>query len=118
MIRQGDVFWLDLGTPLGSRPGYRHPHVVVQNNVFNQSAIATTVVCSITSNLARGNSPGNVRLNKGEANLSKPSIVNVSQVWTIDKQMLVEKIGSLSKQRISQVLAGIHLLLDERELED
>lgn len=67
VIRQGEVFWIDLGEPRGSAPGYRHPHVVVQNNLFNQSRINTSVVCAITSNLARATAPGNVLLRKGEA---------------------------------------------------
>ncbi|MBI2859327.1 MAG: type II toxin-antitoxin system PemK/MazF family toxin, partial [Chloroflexi bacterium] len=67
VIDQGDVFWVDLGEPTGSGPAYRHPHVVVQNNVFNKSGIQTVVVCSLTSNLRRAASPGNVLLEKGEA---------------------------------------------------
>lgn len=115
MIRQGDVWWLDLGEPSGSAPGYRHPHVVVQNDVFNASRIATTVVCALTSNLQRAGAPGNVVLEKGEANLPKKSVVNVSQVVSVDKEDLTEKIGSLSPQRLSDVLHGLYLLLEPRE---
>ena len=79
-IRQGDIYWIDLGDPEGSEPGYRHPHVVVQNNVFNKSRINTIVVCALTSNLKRAEVPGNVLLKKGEANLKKDSVVNISQV--------------------------------------
>lgn len=117
MINQGDVFWVDLGEPGGSEPGYRHPHVVIQNNVFNKSKINTVVVCVITSNLKRAEAPGNVLLEKGESNLSKQSVVNVSQIFTVDKQDLEDRIGSLSKQRIQQILNGIRLLMEPRDIE-
>jgi len=115
-IRQGDVFWIDLGDPSGSEPGYLHPHVVVQNNLFNASRIHTVVVCVITSNLKRARAPGNVRLQKGEANLSKTSVVNVSQIFTVDKRELVEKIGTLSPRRVRQILDGIRLVLEPRDV--
>ena len=73
MIRQGEIYWLDVGEPRGLEPGYRHPYLVVQNNLFNAGRITTVVVCSLTSNLRRAASPGNVQLRKGEANLSKKS---------------------------------------------
>ena len=117
VIRQGDVFWVDLGEPSGSSPGYRHPHVVIQNNIFNKSRINTVVVCVITSNLKRAAAPGNVLLEKGEANLPKQSVVNVSQIFTVDKQDLAERIGTLSLQRIQQILAGINLVLEPRDIE-
>ena len=117
VIRQGDVFWVDLGRPTGSEPGYRHPHVVVQNNVFNQSRINTVVVCTLTSNLRRGRAPGNVMLQKGEANLPKRSVVNISQLYTVDKRALSEKIGTLSKERIDQIVSGVRLLIEPREIE-
>ncbi len=96
VILQGDVFWFDLGRPLGSEPGFRRPYVVVQNDVFNASRIQTTVLCAITSNLDRAKAPGNVLLRKGEANLIRASVVNVSQVVTADKSSLRDKIGTLS----------------------
>lgn len=115
VINQGDVFWIASGESDGSELGYRHPHVVIQNNVFNQSRIRTTVVCALASNLKRANAPGNVLLEQGEANLSKPSVVNVSQLFTVDKEQLGEYIGSLSPRRIQQILAGIYLVLEPRE---
>ena len=117
MIRQGDVFWVDLGAASGSGPGLRHPYVVVQNDVFNASRIETVVVCSLTSKLKRAQAPGNVLLEEGEANLPKPSVVNVSQLYTLDKSELVEKIGSLERQRVQEILGGIYLLLEPREVE-
>lgn len=117
VINQGDIFWVALGDPSGSAPGYLHPHVVVQNNIFNHSRINTTVVCALTSNLKRAEAPGNVLLPKGEANLPKRSVVNISQIVTVDKNDLVEKIGTLSRQRIEDVLEGVHLLIDSLEVE-
>ncbi len=116
VINQGDIFWIDFGQPSGSEPAYRHPHVVIQNNLFNRSRINTVVVCSLTSNLQRAKSPGNVLLKKGEANLPKSSVVNVTQIFTVDKADLEEKIGSLSRERITQVLAGIELLITPRDI--
>ena len=115
-IRQGDVFWIDLGEPEGSEPGYRHPHVVVQNNVFNRSRINTVVVCALTSNLKRAVVPGNVLLTKGEANLRKDSVVNISQIVTVDKTDLVERIGTLSPPRLKQIIEGIRLLIEPKEV--
>ena len=86
--------------------------MVVQNDIFNRSAIATSVVCLITSNLSRANAPGNVLLKKGEANLSKASVVNVSQILTIDKAELVEYTGKLSVTAAGSVRDGLHLLFD------
>ncbi len=112
MISQGDVFWVELGPPSGSAPGYRHPHVVIQNNVFNRSRISTVVVCSVTSNLTFGASPVNVTLKKGEARLHKRSVVNISQIFTVDKTDLVKRIGALSPKRTTEVLAGVRLLME------
>lgn len=116
VIAQGDVFWLDTGPPRGSGPGFRRPHVVVQNDIFNASRIQTTVLCAVTSNLTRAKAPGNLLLRKGEANLPRPSVVNVSQVVTVDKSILREKIGTLSRQRVQEIVAGLRLVLEPREL--
>ena len=117
VINQGDVFWVELGEPEGSAPGYTHPYVVIQNNVFNQSRINTVVVCALTSNLKRAGAPGNVLLDAGEANLPKQSVVLVSQIFTVDKAQLRDYIGSLPKRRIRQLLAGVQLLTEPREVE-
>ena len=116
VINQGDVFWIDFSAPNGSEPGYRHPHVVIQNNLFNRSRINTVVICTLTSNLKRANAPGNVILKKGEANLPKKSVVNISQLFTVNKSDLSEKIGTLSKDRFLQVLQGIKLLTEPKEV--
>jgi mRNA interferase MazF len=115
-IKQGDLFWVDLGVPKGSGPGYRHPHVVIQNNVFNESKIDTVVVCALTSNLKRAKAPGNVLIQKGEGNLKKDSVVNISQIITVDKSDLIERIGSLSPSRVKEIIEGVQLLIEPREL--
>jgi mRNA interferase MazF len=118
VVKQGDVFWIDFGEPSGSEPGYRHPHVVIQNNVFNRSRLSTVVVCALTSTLKRAKAPGNVLLVKYEANQPKQSVVNISQIFTVNKSDLVEKIGSLSRERIYQILEGIQVLTEPRDIEE
>jgi mRNA interferase MazF len=117
VINHGDIYWVDLEEPAGSEPGYRHPHVVVQNNLFNNSQIRTVVVCALTSNLKRANAPGNVLLDRKETNLPKPSVVNVSQIFTVDQMQLSEYVGTLPPQRVRQILNGIKLVLEPREAE-
>ncbi len=111
-IRQGDVYWIDFGPPKGSAPADRHPCVVVQSDNFNQSLISTTIVCLITSNLRHALAPGNVALRKGDAHLPKASVVNVSQVVTVDKTELVERIGKLPSATIDLIRGGLQLLFD------
>lgn len=118
VIHQGEVFGIDLGEPSESAPGYRRPFVVIQNNVFNFSRINTVVVCALTSNLKLAQAPGNVLLNKGEANLPKQSVINVSQIFTVDKHGLEERIGALSQRRIHQILDGIRLLTEPRDVDE
>lgn len=118
VINQGDVFWVDLGEPSGSEPGYRHPHMVIQNNVFNRSRISTVVMCALTSNLRRARAPGNVLLEKGEANLPRQSVVNVSQIFTVDKRDLEERIGTLSHGRTRQILDGVRLVIEPRDVDE
>ena len=115
VISQGDIYWINLEEPAGSEPGFRHPHVVIQNNLFNRSRIDTVVVCLLTSNLRLAKAPGNVLLEKGEGNLAKQSVVNISQIYTVDKSDLVEWIGALSENRVRQILDGVRLLTEPRD---
>ncbi len=117
VVKQGEIYWIDLGEPSGSEPGYRHPHIVIQNNVFNSSKINTAVICSLTTNLKRADAPGNVLLKKGEANLPKDCVVNISQLFTINKSELVDKIGQVTKIRFSEIYQGIKLLIEPREID-
>jgi mRNA interferase MazF len=116
VISQGDINWVDLDEPSGSEPGYKHPHVVIQNNVFNASKINTVIVCALTSNIKRAQAPGNVFLEQNEANLPKQSVVLVSQVFTVNKSQLGEFIGRVSEPRVRQILDGIALLTEPRDL--
>ena len=111
MIRQGDVYWLDFGPVQGSAPAGRRPALVVQHDRFNRSAISTTVVAAVTSNLRLGAMPGNVRLRRGEAGLPRASVVNVSQIRTIDRIRLVDRVGVLGVNRLRDVLRGLALVL-------
>ena len=109
MIRQGELYWTTFAGD-GSEPRGRRPALVVQDDRFNRTPIATTVVAAITSNLRWADAPGNVRLRKGEAKIPKASVVNVTQLKTIDKAKLVERIGILDRDRMAQVLDGIALV--------
>jgi mRNA interferase MazF len=112
VVRQGEIYWIDFGAGVGSAPSRRHPCVVVQSDLFNRSRIMTTVVCLITSNLARAEAPGNVLLEEGDSNLNKPSVVNVSQVLTVDKSELSEPAGRLPTIKVDAIRRGLHLLFD------
>ncbi len=107
VIHRGDLFWLEPDESRGSIPGFPHPHVVVQEDVFNRSRIRTVIVCALSSNLKRRSEPGNVVLDPGEGNLEKQSIVIVSQVSAVDKDRLGDYIGALSNERVEQILAGM-----------
>ena len=106
-IDRGDVFWVSPGGPDGPASGYAHPHVVVQDDLFNHSRVETVVVCALTSNLHRARWPGNVLLEAGEAGLPRQSVVVVSQISSVDKTRLREKIGSLSGARVDQILSSL-----------
>lgn len=106
-IHRGDVFWIEPDESRGSVPGSPHPHVVIQDDVFNRSRISTVIVCALTSNLKRANEPGNVLLDVGEGNLTRQSVVVVSQVSSVYKSRLGELIGALSDERVEQILAGM-----------
>jgi mRNA interferase MazF len=95
VIHQGDVYWVTFSGGRGSEPWGRRPALVLQHDRFNDTRLNTVVVLAITSNLRYATLPGNVRLRKGEANLPKPCVVNVTQVQTVDRTYLQEKIGTL-----------------------
>jgi len=109
VISQGDVFWLTLGG-LGSEQRGRRPVVVVQHDRYNRSAISTTVVAAVTSNLRLAAMPGNVRLSKGEGGLPRASVINVTQLATLDKSRLSERGGKLATRRVQSILDGLGLV--------
>jgi mRNA interferase MazF len=110
-MKRGEVWWASLPTPTGSGPGFRRPVVVVQSNPFNQSRIATVIVAIVTSNLALAEAPGNVRIGKAESGLAKPSVVNVSQVVTLDRALLTQRVRGLPADTMRQVDEGLRLAL-------
>jgi mRNA interferase MazF len=107
IIQRGDIFWIAPDPSAAAADSYAHPHVVVQDDVFNHSRIDTIVVCALTSNLHRATEPGNVLLDVGEGNLPKQSVVVVSQIASVQKARLGERIGALSQARVEQVLTGL-----------
>lgn len=110
VVNRGDLFWIAADESRGSIPGYPHPHLVVQDDVFNHSRISTVVVCALSTNMNRASEPGNVLLDPGEGGLSRQSVVVVSQVSSLYKTRLGERIGALSDARVEQVLAGLRFL--------
>ena len=111
MIRRGDIWWAALGRPFGSAPGYRRPVVVLQTEDFNDSPIRTVIVAAITSNLELAAAPGNVLCRRRDSGLSKNSVVNVSQVATIDKRALLSRAGTLTAAKLALVEDGLRLVL-------
>lgn len=111
MIGQGDVWWADLPDPRGSAPGFRRPVVVVQGDAFNRSRIATVICVPLTSNTAWAEAPGNVLLRRRSTGLDRDSVANVSQVVTLDRTVLSERVGKLSSAKLDLVLAGIDVVL-------
>jgi mRNA interferase MazF len=109
-INRGDIYWIAPDDARGPAPSYSHPHVVVQDDVFNHSRVSTVVVCALTTNLTKATEPGNVLLEPNEGDLPKQSVVVVSQISSVDKCRLGERIGSLSDARVEQVLAGLRFL--------
>jgi mRNA interferase MazF len=110
VVSQGDIYWVRLDNPEDVEPGIAHPHVVVQENVFNHSRLTTVVACALTSNIGRVSVPGNLLLEAGEGNLPRQSVVEVSKVSTVEKTQLGEYIGSLSEARVKQILAAMQFV--------
>jgi mRNA interferase MazF len=111
-MQRGSVWWADLPDPVGAAPGYRRPVLLIQADAFTNSRLATVVAVVITSNLRLAAAPGNVLLPAGESGLPKDSVVNVSQIVTLDKQTLDESIGQVSAQTLMLIERGIQLVLD------
>lgn len=109
-VNRGDIFWIAADDSRGPAPSYSHPHVVVQDDVFNHSRISTIVVCALTTNLTKAREPGNVLLDPGEGDLPRQSVVVVSQISSIERSRLGERIGALSDTRVEQVLGGLRFL--------
>jgi mRNA interferase MazF len=111
VISQGEVWWADLGLPRGSEPGFRRPVLVIQGDALNRSRLSTVVCVPLTSNLAWADAPGNVLLTSRMTGLSKDSVANASQVVTLDRSILVDRVSKLSRAKVDLVLAGIDIVL-------
>jgi len=111
VISQGEIWWADLGEPAGSEPGFRRPVVVVQSDAFNRSRISTVVCVPLTSNVRWGEAPSNVLLGAKTTGLPKDSVANVSQVVTLDRTALTDRVGKLPEGKLDLVLYGIDVLL-------
>jgi mRNA interferase MazF len=110
-MKRGEIWWATLPAPSGSGPGYRRPILIVQSNDFNRSRIATIIAVVITSNTRLVQAPGNVLLPRKTSNLPRDSVANVSQLVTLDKRFLIERIGVLPQNYVEQVEAGLRLVL-------
>ncbi|PSR16566.1 mRNA interferase MazF2 [filamentous cyanobacterium CCP3] len=111
VMHRGEIWWANFPDPVGSEPGYRRPVVVVQDDIFNQSRINTVIVVIITSNLPIASAPGNVLLPRHVSGLPRDSVANVSQIFTIDKQFLTERIGSLPDALQQELDDGLRTVL-------
>lgn len=111
MISQGEIWWADLPPPAGSGPGFRRPVVVVQGDALNRSNIATVVCIPLTSNLAWADAPGNVLLPARMTTLPKDSVANISQIITLDKSALTERVSKLSSAKLELLFTGLDVVL-------
>ncbi len=109
-INRGDVYWLTINKSDESAIDCKHPYVVIQDDILNRSRLTTTVVCALTSNLKKANEPGNILLDVDEANLSKQSVIVVSQVEIIEMSGLNEYIGALSERRVNEIFSGLSFI--------
>jgi mRNA interferase MazF len=110
-VRRGEIWWAELPVPKGSGPGYRRPVLIVQADPFNRSGISTAVAAVISSNLRLADAPGNIFLSRRLSGLPKDSVVNISQVVTLDRKYLSDKAGNLSPKQMSTVDDGLRLVL-------
>lgn len=111
VICQGEIWWAELPEPTGSGPGFRRPVIVVQGDAINRSRIGTVVCVPLTSNVKWADAPGNVLLGRRMTGLSKDSVANVSQVVTLDRSLLTERVGKLAEAKVELVLSGIDVIL-------
>jgi mRNA interferase MazF len=110
-MKRGELWWANLPSPIGSGPGYKRPVLVIQASAFNASRIATVIVAAVTSNLALAEAPGNVRVGKSDSGLPQPSVVNVSQIITLDRSVLTRKVKALPGVVMDKVDNGLKLVM-------
>ena len=108
----GEIWWVDLGIPHGSEPGFRRPVLIVQNDGFTKSSLSTVIVVPITSNVALAEAPGNVFLSIKQSGLSRDSVINISQLTVLDKSRFEEKVKKLKPELLRSVETGLKIVLD------
>jgi len=111
VIKRGEIWWAELPEPAGSGPGYRRPLIILQSNAFNKSKIRTVIAAVITSNLKLADAPGNLLLTAKQSKLPKKSVINVSQLITVDKDFLTERVSQLPVSIMKEIDYGIRLVL-------
>ena len=111
VARRGEIWWAALPQPSGSGPGYERPVVIISSDSFNASQIRTVIIAALTSNVARASGPGNVLLKRKETRLPRDSVVNISQLLTIDKSLLVKRVSRLKPASLAELEAGLRLAL-------
>ncbi len=111
VVERGDIWWADLGEPEGSEPGFHRPILIVQADAFNRSRLQTVIAVVLTSNLRLLDAPGNVLMPAKATGLPKNSVANVSQVITVDREFLSEKVGRLRGQVLKDLDSGLRLVL-------
>lgn len=111
VIKRGEIWWAELPEPAGSEPGYRLPLLILQSDDFNKSKINTTIAVTLTTNLNLSSAPGNIFLSKRESKLPRESVINISQIVTIDKSFLMKKVSTVSEKIMSEVETGLRLVL-------
>ena len=111
-MQRGEIWWADLPDPSGAAPGYRHPVLLLQADAFTRSRIATVIAIVVTGNLRLATAPGNVLLPSSESGLPRDSVINVSQLVTLNKQTLDERVGQITARTLDQVEHGVRLVLD------
>ncbi len=110
-MTRGEIWWVDLGIPFGSEPGFKRPVLIIQDDAFNESNISTIIVAAISSSLILAEAPGNILLNKKESNLSKDSVVNASQIVTLDRERFTDCVGKLKPRLMANIETGIKLVV-------
>jgi mRNA interferase MazF len=110
-MRRGEIWWAGLPVPAGSEPGFRRPVVVIQSDAFNRSRIGTVIAAAITSNMRLADAPGNVVLPRRESRLRADSVINASQIVTLDRSLLLDRVSALTPGRLKELDDGLRLVL-------
>jgi mRNA interferase MazF len=110
-MTRGEIWWADYGIPYGSEPGYRRPVIIMQNDLFNNSKINTTIVAPLSTNLLLAGVPGNISMNKKDSKLTKDSVILISQIGVIDKERLIEKVSTINKETMKKIEDNIMFVL-------